>query len=61
MLTTISICSVDGGILISFAHMNSVEYDAARDLVTIQPGVRWGEALEALEPFGVAVMGGRLA
>ncbi|KAJ3500938.1 hypothetical protein NMY22_g19093 [Coprinellus aureogranulatus] len=52
--------SVDGGILISFAHMNSVSYDAAKDLVTLQPGVRWGEALEALEPFGVAVMGGRL-
>lgn len=55
------ICSVDGGILISFPHMNSVSYDATKDLVTVQPGIRWGEVLEALEPHGVAVMGGRLA
>ena len=52
--------SVEGGVLISFSRMKSISYDSARDLVTLQPGIRWGEALDALEPFGVAVMGGRL-
>lgn len=48
------------GILISFAHMRGVSYDAAKDTITLQPGVRWGEALTDLEPLGVAPMGGRL-
>ena len=52
--------SVEGGILISFEHMASVTYNEARDTVTLQPGIRWGEALTALEPFGVGVLGGRL-
>lgn len=52
--------SVQGGILISFMYMRSVSYDAALDVVTLQPGVRWGEAAHALEPSGVAVLGGRM-
>ncbi|KAF6743461.1 hypothetical protein DFP72DRAFT_827819 [Ephemerocybe angulata] len=52
--------SVDGGIVISFMNMRSVSYDPVRDVVTLQPGIRWGEALQELEPFGVAVLGGRL-
>ncbi|KAF5313643.1 hypothetical protein D9611_010184 [Ephemerocybe angulata] len=52
--------SVDGGIVISFMNMRSVSYDPVRDVVTLQPGIRWGEALQELEPSGVAVLGGRL-
>ncbi|KAH6901569.1 hypothetical protein BKA70DRAFT_1196861 [Coprinopsis sp. MPI-PUGE-AT-0042] len=53
--------TVDGdGILISFAHMRGVSYDSAKDTITLQPGIRWGEALTELEPLGVAPMGGRL-
>jgi FAD/FMN-containing dehydrogenase len=40
--------------------MNNITYDASRNRATIQPGVRWGEALDYLETYGVAAMGGRL-
>lgn len=52
--------SVEGGILISFEHMTSVSYNESKDTVTLQPGIRWGQALATLEPFGVGVLGGRL-
>ena len=40
--------------------MREVSYDVETDTITLQPGVRWGEALAELEPLGVAPMGGRL-
>ncbi|KXN81968.1 Bifunctional solanapyrone synthase [Leucoagaricus sp. SymC.cos] len=52
--------TVQDGVLIYFEKMNNITYDANRNRATIQPGVRWGEALEQLEPYGVAPMGGRL-
>ncbi|EKM75429.1 hypothetical protein AGABI1DRAFT_46439 [Agaricus bisporus var. burnettii JB137-S8] len=52
--------SVQDGILIFFGKMKSITYDESRNRATIQPGVRWGEALSQLEPYGVAPMGGRL-
>ncbi|KAK7435351.1 hypothetical protein VKT23_019702 [Stygiomarasmius scandens] len=52
--------AVDGGILISFERMNQVSYDASKDTITMQPGVRWGQSAIALEPQGVAPVGGRV-
>ncbi|KAF5343059.1 hypothetical protein D9758_011139 [Tetrapyrgos nigripes] len=52
--------NVNGGILISFERMDQVSYDPQRDTITIQPGVRWGPAAVALEPQGVAPVGGRV-
>ncbi|KAF5387249.1 hypothetical protein D9757_006852 [Collybiopsis confluens] len=49
------------GVLISFMNMSDVSYDAERDTITIEPGIHWGDALNALEPFGVAAVGGRYA
>ena len=40
--------------------MKDVSYDPASDSITLQPGIHWGEALTALEPLGVAPLGGRL-
>lgn len=55
-----NIDSVQDGVLIFFGNMNNVTYDTSRNRATIQPGVRWGDALQQLEPYGVAPMGGRL-
>ncbi|KDR73986.1 hypothetical protein GALMADRAFT_269502 [Galerina marginata CBS 339.88] len=52
--------TVQNGILLVFSHMKNISYDAAKDTITIQPGIHWGEALAALEPLGVAPLGGRL-
>ncbi|KAF9261637.1 FAD-binding domain-containing protein [Marasmius fiardii PR-910] len=53
--------SVQNGILIMFTFMNDVSYDPQRNTITLLPGVRWGEAADALEPLGVAPVGGRVS
>lgn len=51
--------SVQNGVLILFRHMKNVTFNRRTDTITLDPGVRWGEALSALEPHGVAPVGGR--
>jgi hypothetical protein len=53
-------CSVQGGVLIHFMNMRNISYDAAGGSVTLEPGITWGQALDFLEPLGVAVAGGRV-
>ncbi|KAJ6531140.1 hypothetical protein B0H19DRAFT_1190558 [Mycena capillaripes] len=53
--------SISNGVLISFALMQNVSYDAKADTVTVQPGVHWGNAVNYLQSYGVAVLGGRAA
>ncbi|TVY74578.1 Bifunctional solanapyrone synthase [Fusarium oxysporum f. sp. cubense] len=50
---------VDYGITIDFGHMNATVYDAKHKLAKIQPGSNWGHVYEALDPYGVAAVGGR--
>ena len=59
-LLLIAFFSVQNGILISFARMQNVSYDPAKDTITLQPGVRWEDAIAAVESHGVAPLGGRL-
>ncbi|KAF7311200.1 FAD-binding protein [Mycena kentingensis (nom. inval.)] len=53
--------SITDGVLISFQNMQNISYDAVSGLVTLQPGIHWGDAVNYLEGFGVTVMGGRAA
>ncbi|KDR71083.1 hypothetical protein GALMADRAFT_229731 [Galerina marginata CBS 339.88] len=53
--------TVQDGILLVFSHMKNISYDASKDTITIQPGIHWDEALAALEPLGVAPLGGRMS
>ncbi|KAJ7765610.1 FAD-binding domain-containing protein [Mycena metata] len=50
--------TVQDGVLISFSQMKNVSYDPVTDSITLQPGVHWDEAITALEPLGVAPVGG---
>ncbi|KAK1222652.1 hypothetical protein PQX77_014490 [Marasmius sp. AFHP31] len=52
--------NVQNVILISFTFMDSVSYEPQRGTITLLPGVRWGDAINGLEPFGVAPVGGRV-
>eukprot|EP00300_Choanocystis_sp_HF-7_P031784 c41444_g1_i1.p1 GENE.c41444_g1_i1~~c41444_g1_i1.p1 ORF type:complete len:171 (-),score=7.11 c41444_g1_i1:56-568(-) len=52
--------SVDGGVLISFSKLATTTYLPDTQTVDIGPGARWGEVITALDPYDVAVVGGRI-
>lgn len=51
--------NVDSGVTIDLGLIKGTSYDASTGLASILPGGRWGDVFEALEPYGVAVPGGR--
>jgi hypothetical protein len=46
--------------LINFKNMRNASYDPVRDSIILEPGIHWQEAVSALEPFGVAPVGGKV-
>ncbi|EKD17403.1 uncharacterized protein L3040_002902 [Drepanopeziza brunnea f. sp. 'multigermtubi'] len=51
--------SIQGGVLISLEMMNSIEIADDLGTVAIGPGNRWINVTQAVEPHGIAVVGGR--
>lgn len=52
--------SVQGGPLISTANLNEVVYDQPSQTIRFGPGNNWENITDALKPYGVAVVGGRI-
>ncbi|THU92941.1 hypothetical protein K435DRAFT_780057, partial [Dendrothele bispora CBS 962.96] len=52
--------NVNNGVLISFERMDNISYDAAKDTITFELAIRWGEKVDALESKIVAPVGGRI-
>lgn len=52
--------STDGGVLISFSNLASTTYNSESQTADLGPGGRWVEVTQALEPYGVTVVGGRV-
>ncbi|KAJ7057017.1 hypothetical protein C8F01DRAFT_340750 [Mycena amicta] len=52
--------TVQDGVLIIFSNMQTTSYDAMQDSIILEPGVHWHDAYVALEPYGVAPVGGRV-
>lgn len=52
--------SVDGGVLISFQNLDSTTLSPDQSTAAVGPGSQWKDAVEALEPYGLTVVGGRL-
>lgn len=53
--------SVNQGVLISFRpNLASTAISADRNTADVGPGSRWDEALTVLDPYGKAIIGGRL-
>lgn len=52
--------SVQGGPLISTANLNEVIYNRPSQTIRFGPGQSWENITDALKPYGVAVVGGRL-
>lgn len=54
-----TVSSIENGVLIDFSQMKNYSYDVSRDIITIEPGVLWGEVYDGLQAQGVAPVGGR--
>ncbi|TVY32148.1 putative FAD-linked oxidoreductase, partial [Lachnellula subtilissima] len=52
--------SVDGGVLIVMSNLGNTTFNPADNTADVGPGARWKDVIEALEPYGVAVVSGRL-
>ncbi|KAJ6591056.1 FAD-binding domain-containing protein [Mycena vulgaris] len=52
--------TVQDGVLIIFSDMKNASYDPVKDSIILEPGIHWQEAITALEPYGVAPVGGRV-
>lgn len=50
---------MDGGLGIDLVKLDRIVVSEARDTVIVQPGLRWLDVYTALEPLGLAVIGGR--
>ncbi|KAF2019503.1 FAD-binding domain-containing protein [Aaosphaeria arxii CBS 175.79] len=52
--------SVQDGVLIALREVSGTTYDNESNLAYIKPGGEWNDVIGALDPQGVAVVGGRL-
>ena len=50
----------DTGILIDLQRMNRFSISSDNSVVSLGPGLRWGDVYDALDPYGVSVIGGRI-
>jgi hypothetical protein len=53
--------SVNGGVLISMSHMHMVGVSQDQTYVEVEPGARWGQVQEALDPINLTAVGGRMS
>ncbi|KAL2820181.1 FAD-binding domain-containing protein [Aspergillus cavernicola] len=51
---------IAAGVTIDLSRMNATVFHPETETASIGPGARWQSVYETLEPFGVAVSGGRL-
>lgn len=51
----------DDALVLCTSAMRAIEVDAPRQLITVQPGVRWGDLCDAVEPYGLATTGASVA
>lgn len=53
--------NIDDGVTIDLGHLNEITVSDDKETVSIGPGNRWINVSEALDPQGLAVVGGRVA
>ena len=58
--SNVGFSSVDWGVLVSFSQLNSTTLSSDQTTAEVGPGARWENVISALEPYGLAVVGGRL-
>jgi FAD/FMN-containing dehydrogenase len=58
--TNVGFSSVNWGVLISFSKLASTIVSADQSTADVGPGARWAEVMTALDPYNLAVVGGRI-
>ncbi|KAL4978282.1 hypothetical protein BDW66DRAFT_158361 [Aspergillus desertorum] len=53
--------NIDGGVLIVMSKLDTMELSDDQSILRLGPSHRWGEVYSYLQPYGLAVAGGRLA
>ncbi|KAL3489512.1 hypothetical protein BJX62DRAFT_239046 [Aspergillus germanicus] len=53
--------NIDNGVLIVMSALNTLELNDDQSLLSVGPSYRWGDVYSWLEPYGLAVAGGRLS
>ncbi|EXJ74365.1 uncharacterized protein A1O5_02661 [Cladophialophora psammophila CBS 110553] len=53
--------NIEGGITVSLAALNSIQVSSDKKTVAIGPGNTWNSVYTALQPYNIAVIGGRVA
>jgi FAD/FMN-containing dehydrogenase len=53
--------SMEDGVVIALARIKGTSYDRTTGLAKVKPGGQWADAIGALAPDGVTVVGGRLS
>lgn len=48
------------GLLIDLRRINQLSVSSDSSVVSLGPGIRWGDVYNALDPYGVSVIGGRI-
>ncbi|KAH7127623.1 hypothetical protein EDB81DRAFT_846450 [Dactylonectria macrodidyma] len=52
--------NIDGGVLMSLSGLMTLKVSDDRESIDVGPGARWVDVYEALEPYGLYCIGGRL-
>lgn len=58
--TNVGFSSVNWGVLISFSKLASTTLSSDQSIADVGPGARWVDVMTTLEPYNLAVVGGRL-
>lgn len=52
--------AINSGVIIALSQLNGTAYDAANNVAYVKPGGHWSDVIEALSPYNMTVVGGRL-
>lgn len=52
--------AINSGVIIALSQLNGTTYDEANNVAYVKPGGHWSDVMEALDPYNVTVVGGRL-
>lgn len=48
------------GILVDLSSLNEFELSSDHSTVSLGPGLRWGDVIASLDPYGLSIIGGRI-
>lgn len=52
--------NIEKGVLISSTNLDTLEFSSDKSVLSIGPGLRWGDVFTHMNNTGLAIVGGRL-